>query len=162
MGDGQTYATSSAAGFNSPLFNATGPHPYYQIAGINGSVLTLAAGTVLTNETNATVNLAAVTINTPTSASSVAGGYSSLPVNFSYVGGVATITLANSATWASLGFTGAPNQGLFVGSTTDANSNNYQTILFTPANWNTPVTVTLHAIPARRPAATRRAARRRI
>ena len=147
LGDGQTYATSNAAGFNSPVFNATGPHPYYQIAGVSGNTLTLVAGSVLTNETGAIVNLAAIAIDAQNPSNSTAGTYSSLPVDFSYVNGVASITLENGVTWASLGFTGAPGQGLFVGSRTDANSNNYQTILFTPANWNTPVTVTLNAIP---------------
>ena len=147
LGDGQTYATSTAAGFNSPVFNPTGPHPYYKIAGINGNVITLAAGTVLTNETGVTVSLAAIAIDAQNSANDTAGSYSLVPVTFSYDShGVATVTLA-TGTWADLGITDPATQGLFVGSTTDANSNNYQTIIFTPQDWNIPVTVTLHAIP---------------
>ncbi len=92
---------------NGASFDASSGNPYYTIAAINGNVLTLQVGeTFATPESSATVSVAAVTIGATPSASTLTPS---------------TITLAEGGSWQSLGYT--VGQGIFVGSSTDVNSN---------------------------------------
>ena len=127
---------------NGTDFNASAA-TYYTIASINGSVLTV-NGT-LHNET-ATVDIASVKINIVNT--STADTLQSHDLTFATNGVTSTITLTNG-TWDGTGGLGySVGGGIFVGSTTDKNGNTFnQSYTFTAADWNKPVSITLHANP---------------
>ena len=123
------YLQGTEANGNGNSFDATQSGGYYTIASINGSTLTLQQGQSLTaNSTAASYDVAPVNI--------AAASTTATQVNF---GSNGTITLSGGTAGYQMG------QGIFVGSTTDANANSFgQTVTYTPSDWNVPVTLTLH------------------
>ena len=102
--------------------------------------MTLAQGQTLTSETGVMLNVASATIDTqdPDNTTPQSAGTNQV-VNVD--GTTDTITLANG-TWSDLGF--ANGDALVINTPTDANSNAVSTITYTAANWNVPVSITLH------------------
>ncbi len=96
--------------------NATEGGAYLQILSIAGSVITFAPGQKIVSETSQTVLTAPVVVTTD---QSTVGA--NTEVSFSNPGGVGTITLTQGGSWSSLGYT--VGQGIFVGSSSDANAN---------------------------------------
>jgi hypothetical protein len=114
VGQGIFVGSSTDPNANGATFNGQN---YYTIAAINGDVITLNG--MLTAESGASVNLAPVTINTQSpNQSTLTSAATATSVNFANVG---TVTLTSGASWASLGYTAG--QGIFVGSSTEANAN---------------------------------------
>ncbi len=119
VGQGIFVGSSTDGNANGATFNAGAANPYYTIAAINGSVITLQAGQTFTAETGATVNLAPVAINTQNPANSIL--QPTVTVAFGNANNAGTITLTDGGSWAALGF--SVGQGIFVSSSTNANAN---------------------------------------
>ena len=138
-GQGIYIGTASDPNSNGATFSATGANPYYTIQSVSGSVITLT--TALKVNDQATVNIAPVAINSQNPNQSTASSTTSASVDFqsgpaatqvSFQNGITpttvnvdatanTITLANGGSWTALGY--SAGEGIYVGSSTDANSN---------------------------------------